>query len=167
MLAVLAAAGAALLVPGAATAQTSGEVSLALGTEAPSAELVDLEGGAAQLLDHVRGRPAILEFWATWCENCEALQPQMDHIQEAYGDRVSIVAVAVAVNQSPRRVRRHLEEHDPGYTYLYDAQGAAVRAYKASTTSVVVMLDAQGRVAYTGVGRAQDLVGAVEKLLEN
>ena len=82
-----------------------------------------------------------------------------------HGEEMNIVAVAVGVSQSVRRVKRHLEGHDPGYPYLWDGRGAAVRAYEAMTTSIVVMLDADGKVVYTGVGRSQDLVGAVEKLL--
>ena len=46
----------------------SGGVSLSLGTEGPTAELEDLEGNAVSLLDYVEaGKPAVLEFWATWC----------------------------------------------------------------------------------------------------
>ena len=161
------AVGQALAAPVQAWGQASGEgaVSLPLGTQAPSAALEDLDGNAVDLLDHVRGKPALIEFWATWCELCEALQPQLDRIQEMYGDRINVVAVAVGVAQSVRRVRRHLEQHDPGYPYLWDARGGAVRAYQATTTSIVVMLDAEGKVAYTGVGRGQDLIGAVERLL--
>lgn len=153
-----------VLLPFAARAQSSG-VSLALGTQGPNAELEDLDGNAVQLLDYVEaGKPAVIEFWATWCEQCEALQPQFDDLQVRYGDRVSVIAVAVGVSQSVRRVKRHLEEHDPGYPYLFDARGAAVRAYNATTTSIVVMLDADGKVAYTGVGTDQDLLSAVEAL---
>ena len=118
-----------------------------------------------QLLDYVRGKPTVIEFWATWCNLCEELQPQLDRIRQTYGGRVNIVAVAVAVAQTTRRVSRHLEEHNPGYPFLWDASGAAVRAYRAPTTSVVVILDGQGRVAYTGVGGDQNLVAAVERLL--
>jgi thiol-disulfide isomerase/thioredoxin len=128
--------------------------------------LETLDGEPVQLLDFVEaGKPAVLEFWATWCEQCEALQPQFDELQARYGEEVSVVAVAVGVSQSPRRVRRHLEDHDPGYPYLFDARGAAVRAYNATTTSIVVMLDRDGKVAYTGVGTDQDLLSAVETLL--
>jgi len=160
---------AALLValPFAVAAQ-SGGVSLALGTQGPGAALEDLDGNAVELLDFVEpGKPAVLEFWATWCEQCEALQPQFDELQARYGNDVSIVAVAVGVSQSVRRVQRHLEDHDPGYPYLFDKRGAAVRAYNATTTSIVVMLDAEGKVAYTGVGVDQDLLTAIEALVSN
>jgi thiol-disulfide isomerase/thioredoxin len=153
-----------VVLPFAARAQ-SGGVSLALGVRGPDAELEDLDGNAVRLLDYVEaGKPAVIEFWATWCEQCEALQPQFDRLQASWGDRVNVVAVAVGVSQSVRRVKRHLEEHDPGYPYLFDARGAAVRAYNATTTSIVVMLDAEGKVAYTGVGTDQDLLSAVQAL---
>jgi thiol-disulfide isomerase/thioredoxin len=154
-----------LPVPGTAQAAGEGSVSLAYGTVGPGAEVEDLDGNKVDLIDYVKGKPALLEFWATWCELCEALQPQMDRIQIEYGDRLNVVAVAVGVSQSVRRVKRHIEGHDPGYPYLWDGRGAAVRAYNATTTSIVVMLDADGKVAYTGVGSEQDLVGAVERLL--
>jgi len=158
---------ALLLSPVAVAAQSSGEgsVSLPYGTQAPAASLEDLDGNSVQLMDYIEGKPAVLEFWATWCENCEALQPQMDQIQEMHGDDVAVIAVAVAVSQSVRRVKRHLGEHDPGYPYLYDKGGEAVRAYKAPTTSVVVMLDASGKVVYTGSGGNQDLIGALERII--
>lgn len=160
------AVAAALAFPRAGSSQITNGIGPDAGTAALPAMVQDLDGNPTPLLDHVEaGKPTLLEFWATWCEQCAALQPQLDRIQEEYGDRVNVVAVGVAVNQNPRRIRRHLESHDPGYTYVYDARGEAVRAYKAATTSVVVMLDAEGKVAYTGVGTGQDLVAAVERLL--
>ncbi len=142
-----------------------GQVSLAIGTRGPGAALEDLEGRAVDLMDFVAGKPSLIEFWASWCENCEALQPQLDEIHARYGDQVNVIAIAVAVSQSLRRVRRHVEEHDPGYPYLWDVRGNAVRAYEAPTTSVVVILDRDGVVVYTGVGSGQDLVGAMSAVL--
>ncbi|MBR42941.1 MAG: hypothetical protein CME18_00800 [Gemmatimonadetes bacterium] len=153
---------AVLVFPSGLEAQ-SGGVSLALGTEGPTAELEDLEGNAVSLLDYVEaGKPAVLEFWATWCEQCEALQPQFDELQARYGEQVSVVAIAVGVSQSVRRVKRHIADHDPGYPYLFDKRGAAVRAYNATTTSIVVVLDSDGKVAYTGVGTDQNVIDAAE-----
>lgn len=153
-----------LALPAAAHAQYGG-VSLPLGTAAPAVTVEDLEGNPVDLLELIDGRPALLEFWATWCPLCEELQPQLHQLLDTHGDNIAIVAVGVAVNQNPRRILRHLEDDDPGYPHLYDAGGDAVRAYQAPTTSVVVILDAEGRVTYTGVGGAQELVTAMERAI--
>ncbi len=158
---------ATLLVPGASSAQADeAVVGLPVGTEAPAVQVQNLEGKPVQLLHYVKkGEPALIEFWATWCEYCQALQPQLDRIEKRWGHRMSVVAVAVAVAQTRRRVRRHLASHDPGYPYLWDGNGTAVRAYHAPTTSVVVMLNAKGKVVYSGVGPKQDLTAEVKKLM--
>ena len=148
----------------AQSADVSG-VSLPIGTVGPGAAVEDLDGNPVDLINYTKGKPALIEFWATWCELCAALQPQLDRIEAQHGDQLNVVAVAVGVAQTVRRVKRHLEQHDPGYPYLWDGRGAAVRAYNATTTSIVVMLDAEGKVAYTGVGKDQDLEGAVDRLL--
>ncbi len=156
---------AATLLPNVVAAQ-SGQVSLPLGTQAPAVTVEDLDGTPVELLELVDGKPALIEFWASWCELCEALQPQLDEVRATHGDAIQVVAVAVAVSQSQRRVRRHVEQHGADYPFLWDGDGAAVRAFKAATTSVVVILDADGKVAYTGVGGDQDLVGAMAAVVE-
>jgi len=148
------------------TALEGQDISLSLGADAPPASLQDLEGKPVQLLDYVEdGKPTLIEFWASWCENCEALQPQLDRIQEDWGTEVNIVAIAVAVSQSQRRVKRHVDDHGIEYAYLWDGDGEAVKAYEIPGTSIVVILDGEGKVAYTGSGRSQDLVGEVQKLV--
>ncbi|MFC1660177.1 TlpA family protein disulfide reductase [Gemmatimonadota bacterium] len=155
----------ACLLPPQLSAQDSG-VGLPSGTPAPAAQLEDLEGNPVQMLDYVEaGKPTLIEIWASWCENCEALEPQLGQILLQFGDMVNVVSVAVAVAQSQRRVRRHVEEHGPGYPFLWDGGGEVVRAYNAATTSIVILLDEDGKVAYSGVGGGQNLLAEVEKLV--
>ncbi len=150
----------ALLFPAGIAAQGVG---LEIGTIVPASgiEVQDLDGNSLDLMSLVRpGKPTLFEFWATWCEQCEALQPQMDQIQAEHGDDLTIVAVAVAVSQTPRRITRHLEDHDPGYRYVYDHRGNGVRSFNAATTSIVVIVNADRRVIYSNVGPDQDLLAA-------
>lgn len=153
-----------IALPGAARAQ-DGALGLPAGTPAPDAQVEDLEGNTVSLLDVIGSGPALIEFWASWCEQCELLQPRIDEVRERFADQVNVVAIAVAVNQSVRRVRRHVERHAPDYAFVYDANGEAVRAYQALTTSIVVLIDGEGRVVSTGVGPQQPLVEAVEAML--
>jgi thiol-disulfide isomerase/thioredoxin len=142
------------------------DIGLALGTTPPPVRVEDLDGNEVDLARWVGKRPVVVEFWATWCPVCEALFPKLEAAQRRYGERVAFLVIAVAVNQSPRSIRRHLERHPmPFATVLWDRGGAAVRAFDAFTTSYVVVLDASGKVAYTGAGEDQDIAGALSALL--
>ena len=157
----------AVLAPTAVAAQERGELGIALGERPERVEIEDLQGNKVSLAQYVEGRPALIEFWARWCELCEALHPQMVDVQARYGDRVAFVAIAVAVAQSQRSVRRHLEGMPMGFPVLWDEGGRAVRAFLAPGTSYIVVLDAEGMVVYTGSGANQDIEAAVRTGLES
>jgi len=121
--------------------------------------------GRIDLADVFGQRPVVLQFWATWCPKCEALEPRMIEAHREFGDRVDFYAVAVAVGQNPKRVARHLEDRPLPFPMLWDEDGEATRRFKAPTTSYVVILDAAGRVAYTGVDSDQDIHGALSRIV--
>jgi thiol-disulfide isomerase/thioredoxin len=157
--------GLALTTPAAVSAQVEDDVGLPLGTAVPAVTVQDIEGNPVQLLDLIRGKPALVEIWATWCELCEQLEPQVAQIQQRHGARMNTVAIGVGVGQTLRRVQRWVEEHEPGYHVVFDPRGEAVRALNGLTTSIVMLFDASGKVVYAGVGGDQDLVTAVNRLL--
>jgi len=150
---------ALVATPAVTRAQDSG---LPVGTVAPSAMLQTLDGKTVDLAKVAKG-PAVVEFWATWCENCEHLLPAMQRAQAKYGKRVTFVAVAVSVNQSPKRVQLHVAKHHVPGLQLYDTQGDATGKWDVPATSYVVVLDRKGRVVYTGVGGEQDVEKAILK----
>lgn len=158
---------AVLPLPGSAKwqpLQAQDQIGIAVGSTPEAAVVEDLDGNAVDLGDYIgEGKPVLVEFWATWCSNCRALEPQMLAAKQKYGDEVEFLIVAVAVNQSQRRVSRHVAEHEMPGRVLYDDDGAAVRAFMAPATSYVVVLDAEGVVAYTGLGAEQDIGAAIEK----
>ena len=154
------------LMPGTVLqAQERGELGIAVGATASPVVIEDLDGNPVDLADYIGKGPLVIEFWASWCENCEAIKPGIDAAHATYGDRVNFLGVAVAVAQSTRRVRRHLEEHPSPFPFLWDDGGRAVRAFLAPATSYVVALDANGVVTYTGIGPDQDLDQAARSAL--
>lgn len=148
-------------------AQGEGEVGLPIGSRPPAVTIEDLDGNEYNLGQFIGTEPVLLEFWATWCELCEALMPEMEAAHAEYGDRVQFVAVGVAVSQSKRSIGRHLERHPIPFPVVWDTGGRATREFKAPTTSYVVILDASGAVAYTGVGGEQQIRAALERVLSN
>jgi thiol-disulfide isomerase/thioredoxin len=139
-------------------------IGIPLGQTPPAVTLESLNGDSVSLARWIGKKPVIVEFWATWCPICEELLPRMEAAQKKFGDRAEFLVIAVAVNQSKNSVRRHLDKHPMPFTILWDANGAAVRAFQAPSTSYVAVLDAKGLVVYTGVGENQDIEAALEKV---
>ncbi len=154
---------AAILLIGRPAAAQSDE-GIALGATAPSVAVTN-EAGKTITVTPTIGRPMLIEFWATWCEFCERLEPTMKAVYDKYGNRVQFAAIAVNVNQTQRRVAQHVKDRSLKYPVYYDQSGKAVSAYDVAATSFVVIIDRHGKVAYTGVGDKQDLDAAIKKVL--
>jgi thiol-disulfide isomerase/thioredoxin len=136
------------------------DVGLELGVVPDAVQVEDLEGNVISMSEYIGKKPVLIQFWATWCPLCEALEPKFRAVKRQYGDTLDIVIVAVGVNQTPRSIRRYLERHELPGRVLFDSRGRATRAFRAPTTSYVVALDRAGRVVYTGVGSDQNLAAA-------
>ena len=138
-------------------------IGIPIGETPPAVTLENLNGDSVALSQWIGKKPVIVEFWATWCPICAELLPRMEAAQKKYGDRAEFLVVAVAVNQSKNSVQRHLEKHPMPFTFLWDGNGAAVRAFQAPSTSYIAVLDAKGKVVYTGVGEDQDIEAALSR----
>lgn len=156
-------AGALALAAAPLAAQDEG--GLAVGTKAPRVTIKDLDGVPVDLGTVLGRKPVVLEFWATWCTVCEELLPKVKAAHAAYGDAVAFFGINVAVNQTPARVRRYLERHQPPFRTLYDTEGVSARAYDVPGTSHIVIIDAAGAVAYAGTGADQDIAGALRRVM--
>jgi len=150
-----------LLVPSVLVAQDV--IGIPVGQTPPAVSVQSLNGDTVSFARWVGKKPVIVEFWATWCPICEALLPRMEAAQKKYGDKAEFVVVAVAVNQSQSSVRRHIEKHPMPFTFVWDGNGAAVRAFQGPSTSYIAVLDAKGKVVYTGVGEDQNIEAAIQK----
>ncbi|MBI2614104.1 MAG: TlpA family protein disulfide reductase [Gemmatimonadetes bacterium] len=148
-----------------AMAQAQDDLGIPLGTTPKAVTIEDLEGQPVDLGQFIGKQAVLLEFWASWCPLCRALEPKMAAARRQHGDQVAFILVAVAVNQSKSSIKRHLERHPMPFRVLWDTNGNAVRAFQAPSTSYVVTLDQTGRVVYTGSGEDQDIDAAVRAAL--
>lgn len=155
--------GAMFALVTGATLQAQGEAGIKVGSTAPVLSVNDLDGKPVNLGQWIGKKPVVLEFWATWCENCEALLPRFQQARKLTGDKIEYIGVNVTVNQTPARVRKYMEQHDVPFRVLYDDEGASTRAYQAPATSYVVIVDAAGKVVYTGVGADQQFEPALKR----
>ena len=149
--------------PGLAIAQESG---IAIGSDAPGAAVETLDGKPLDLAEYVKKGPTLLQFWATWCSNCKALEPKINAAITKYGSKMKFVAVAVSVNQSVDRIKAYRDKYHMQHDIVYDRKGYASDAYEVAATSYIVVVDGKGKVVYTGLGSDQDIDAAVAKALK-
>jgi methylamine dehydrogenase accessory protein MauD len=154
----------AMLTGGVASVRAQDE-GLAVGARAPVVTVTDLDGRPVDLGSVIGKKPVLLEFWATWCPICEDLLPRMRAMKARYGDRVAFIGVNVAVNQTRERVRRYLSQHEFPLQVVYDEAGTSTRAFEAPQTSYIVIVDARGNIAYTGVGTEQKFEAALAQVV--
>jgi peroxiredoxin len=152
-----------LLLVGVAPPVSAQDTGLPIGSRAPAVKLDNTAGDHVSLANVIGKKPVLLEFWATWCENCRALEPHMLAAYKKYGADVAFYGIAIPINQSLARVQKYVQEHKYPFPMLWDKDGAIAGDYDAAATSFVVVIDKSGKVVYTGVGGDQDLDAAIRK----
>ena len=156
----------ALLALGAAGGLSAQDEGIAVGAVVEPFTIEDLDGASVDLAEVIGRKPVLVEFWATWCPVCRVLDPRLAAARERFGDRVEFLVVAVGVGQQKGQVRQHVARHPVAGRLLWDARGAAARAFEATGTGYVVLLDEAGTVVWTGAGVDQDVEAALARLLD-
>jgi thiol-disulfide isomerase/thioredoxin len=154
----VAASIAIFAMPALSSGQESG---IPVGTRAPGAKVQTLDGKTIDIGSYVGRSPMLIEFWAFWCPNCKELEPSLLALQKKYSGRVRFLSVAVSVNETRDRVKSYTTKRHYAHETVYDALGEATEAYDVPATSYVVVLDAAGKVVYTGLGGKQNLEPAL------
>jgi len=115
-------------------------------------KLKDMAGREITLAS-LRGQPAMIVFWATWCRPCLMEIPHLVHLQEVYAKHgLKIVAISLDMN-GMAAVKPFLEKH-PEMTYTVIPNGAEAAAAFGGIRSIPnsFLLDKKGRVVKQFVG---------------
>jgi thiol-disulfide isomerase/thioredoxin len=121
----------------------------AVGRPAPRVEVPGLRGGRVRLAD-LRGRPAVINFWASWCPPCVAEMPDFQRVHRRLGDRVAFLGI----NQRDHRQAAEELVRSTGVTYplAVDPAGRAFDAFGGLGMPTTVLLRADGTVAQVFAG---------------
>jgi thiol-disulfide isomerase/thioredoxin len=123
----------------------------------PALRLDDLDGKRWDLAA-LKGRPVLLNFWATWCEPCRAEMPSLQRVaRERAGD--GLLVLAVNYQEGAPKIRSFLETLRLELPVLLDRDGTAARQWTPRVFPSTVLVDRRGQPMTSVVGEI-DWTGA-------
>lgn len=108
--------------------------------------------GQAFDLAQLRGQPAIVYFWATWCGVCKTMQHNIDALS---GD-APLISVALQSGNA-QEVGRFLQERGINMPVLLDENGDLGARYGIRGVPAVFVLGPEGNIRYTAMGYSSEL----------
>ena len=121
-----------------------------IGRPAPSVAAESVDGETVSL-DAYRGRPVIVNFWASWCYECIEEHRVLGDAQAQYGDRIAIIGVLF--QDTPADARGFLGRYgDGGWPNLVDADGELAINYGVMGVPESFFIDSAGVVRYKQFG---------------
>ena len=116
---------------------------------APAVAVPALDGGKRVSLAALRGRPVVLNFWASWCEPCTKEMPILVDLAR---DHPGLDVVGLAVNDRRGDSRRFARQVGADFTLGVDGDGDVAARYGASGLPMTAIIDREGRIAATVFG---------------
>jgi len=139
-----------LLAAGAGASWYSQRVPAApvIGRPAPAFRLPSLAGPAQGLTDY-RGRPVVLNFWATWCEPCKK---EMPALQAEAASRKDLVILGIDNVEPAVRVKPFVERYGITFPILLDQDGTVIEQYRIVGMPTSFFVDRAGviRASFEG-----------------
>jgi peroxiredoxin len=145
---------AGVLVVAAVFAVVSGQDTpdpVGRGTRAPAFALDSLAGGVPVELASLRGKVVLVNFWATWCEPCEAEMPAMERLHRELSDE-GFELLAISVDDSALAVREFQARLGLGFPILLDPRKEVAEAYQTFRFPESLLLDRRGVIVERYIG---------------
>jgi cytochrome c biogenesis protein CcmG/thiol:disulfide interchange protein DsbE len=149
-----------------------GQSAARVGREAPDFTL-DLVANGGSLgadkptltLSELRGRPVLLDFWATWCEPCRLQAPIVEQVARRWRER-GLAVVGVNTDMPGQGDPRAFAlSHGLSYAIVHDRAGNVAREYDVEDLPTLIVVSRLGKVSAmrTGVTDGADLERLVEQ----
>jgi cytochrome c biogenesis protein CcmG, thiol:disulfide interchange protein DsbE len=122
---------------------------------APEFTLERLDGEGDLSLASLRGKPVVLNFWASWCGPCKDEAPLLQEASERWADE-GVAFVGIDVKDFRGDARDFLERFGVTYPNVYDGKGSTIGRYGVTGYPETYFIDAEGRVRHRIAGPVED-----------
>ena len=137
--------GVALLLRGPSTSPTT------IGSVAPDFSLVDLDGNTVRLSE-LRGRPVIVNFWASWCGPCVEEFPLLREAADEHGDD-GLVVLGIVYQDRSEAARAFMQRNGGTWSALMDPGERVAQAYNIFAPPETYFVGRDGTIVARHIGQ--------------
>ena len=113
---------------------------------APDFTVLDMEGKEVSLSDF-KGKPVVLNFWATWCYYCKEEMPDFNKAYKEFPDiQFLMVNATDGVKETKEKATKYVKEQGFNFPIFFDTKGEAVNNYHVTGFPTTYFIDADGNL---------------------
>jgi len=135
-----------------------------IGEAAPNFTVTD--GQRSVTLEQLRGKPVLLNFWASWCAPCVQEMPSLVQLQKVMGNKVTIFAVSLDSDENA--YRQFVRDHNVDLLTVRDAKQTSNTLYGTFKFPETYVIDKDGKILRKFIGAVDwtspDIVDYLQKL---
>jgi cytochrome c biogenesis protein CcmG/thiol:disulfide interchange protein DsbE len=132
---------------------------------APAFHLDRLDRPGKLSLAAYRGRPVVLNFWASWCVPCKEEAPVLESVWRRYRDR-GLVVLGVDINDLRGDARRFARRNKMSYPLVYDGPGTTTTKYGLTGVPETFFVARSGKLVCDRLQAGVHLEGNKERFQE-
>jgi len=117
-----------------------------VGKAAPDLSMSTVNGKGSVSMESLKGKVAVIDFWATWCGPCKQSFPKLEELAKKYSGKVEIIGVSV--DDSKDGVAEFAKEHGATFAIGWDDGHAIANRWKVGTMPTTYVVDSTGTVRY-------------------
>ena len=128
----------------------------AIGHPAPDFTL-STPDGQPWVLSDLRGKPVVLNFWATWCGPCRAEMPELQRLHERLAS-AGVTVLGINQSETPQAIANYQQALGVDFPTVIDQRLGVSRQYLVNSIPTTFFIDREGVIRSMFIGPMTDAV---------
>ena len=142
-------------------------IALDEGDDAPAFVLTDIERNYTFSKKLYGTQWLLIDFYATWCENCNAELPHVEELNTEFGDKGFSVLLMATDNEGLDVVSPFFKQNPTTVKILIDKYQKASGVFEVEALPTMFLIDLNGKVAYKTVGFHEEDIEELRQILSD
>jgi peroxiredoxin len=135
-----------------------------IGNEAPGFALDNLSGKSVSL-ESFKGKPVLLNFWATWCPYCRKERSHLNELHKEYMDK-GLIILSISTDRSIKKLRKFMADTPADFIVLSDSDGSVSSSYNIMGLPSSLLINREGLIKHKFTGFREWNSKGSRKLIE-